>query len=174
MAVYRLGEHTPVIHPSAFVAESASVIGRVTLEEGVSIWPGVVIRADNDDIVIRANSNIQENSVLHVDGGCPIEVGPNVTVGHQAMLHGCTVREGALVGIGAIVLNGAVVGRNALIGAGAIVPEGREIPEGVLVIGVGKVVRALEPDEIDNVHRGIASYVVRGQQYKKELQRVDG
>ena len=127
------------------MADSADIIGNVTLEAGVSIWSHVSIRGDNDAILIRRGTNIQEGSVLHVDEGCPMEIGPNVTVGHQAMLHGCTIHEGALVGMQAIVLNNAVIGRNCLIGAGAIIPEDRVIPDNSLVIGIGKIVRELSP-----------------------------
>ena len=126
------------------MADSADIIGNVTLEAGVSIWSHVSIRGDNDAILIRRGTNIQEGSVLHVDEAVPWR-SANVTVGHQAMLHGCTIHEGALVGMQAIVLNNAVIGRNCLIGAGAIIPEDRVIPDNSLVIGIGKIVRELSP-----------------------------
>ncbi|OWT77437.1 MULTISPECIES: gamma carbonic anhydrase family protein [unclassified Achromobacter] len=172
MAIYQLEDLIPNIDPDAWVADSAVVIGNVTLEAGVSIWPQVTIRGDNTSIVIQHGSNIQESSVLHVDADKPLVVGPNVTVGHQAMLHGCTIHEGALVGMQAIVLNNAVVGRNCLIGAGAIVPEGRVIPDNSLVIGIGKVVRELSPDEIANMRKNTAGYVLRAAQYKRALKRI--
>lgn len=172
MAIYQLDDLIPCIDSSAYVADSADIIGNVTLEAGVSIWSNVSIRGDNAAILIQRGSNIQESSVLHVDEGCPMRIGPNVTVGHQAMLHGCTIHEGALVGMQAIVLNNAVIGRNCLIGAGAIIPEDRIIPDNSLVIGIGKVVRELSPEEIENMHKNTAHYVERGQHYKTALKRL--
>jgi carbonic anhydrase/acetyltransferase-like protein (isoleucine patch superfamily) len=173
MAIYQLDDIAPRIHADAYIADSADIIGDVTLEEDVSIWPQVTIRGDNAPIIIRAGSNIQESSVLHVDEGHGLTVEARVTVGHQAMLHGCTIREGALVGIQAIVLNDAVVGRNCLIGAGAIIPEGRVIPDNSLVIGVGKVVRELSQEEIDRMHQNTAGYVERARLYRRTLKRLD-
>lgn len=172
MPLYRLDDLVPSIDPSAYISDSADIIGNVTLEAGVSIWSHVSIRGDNAPIVIRRNSNIQESTVMHVDEGCPLTVGENVTVGHQAMLHGCTVMDGALVGMQAIVLNNAVVGRNCLIGAGAIIPEGRIIPDNSLVIGIGKVVRELSAEEIAGMHANNKHYVERGQHYKTALKRI--
>ncbi|OZI30369.1 gamma carbonic anhydrase family protein [Bordetella genomosp. 10] len=172
MAIYQLEDLVPDIDPDAWVAESAAIIGNVTLEAGVSIWPQVTIRGDNAPIVIQRGSNIQESSVLHVDADKGLVVGPYVTVGHQAMLHGCTIQEGALVGMQAIVLNDAVIGRNCLIGAGAIVPEGRVIPDNSLVIGIGKVVRELSPEEIANMRKNTEGYVRRAAQYKRALKRL--
>ncbi|ANN71355.1 gamma carbonic anhydrase family protein [Bordetella bronchialis] len=172
MAIYELDGVAPRIDASAYIADSADIIGDVTLEADVSIWPQVTIRGDNAPIVIGRGSNIQESSVLHVDTGHGLTVEARVTVGHQAMLHGCTIREGALVGIQAVVLNDAVVGRNCLIGAGAIIPEGRVIPDNSLVIGVGKVVRELSPEEIERMHGNTQGYVERGQQYKRVLKRI--
>ena len=172
MPIYQLDDLIPRIDPSAYVADSADIIGNVTLEAGVSIWSNVSIRGDNDAIQIRQGTNIQEGSVLHVDDGCPMTIGPNVTVGHQAMLHGCTIHEGALVGMQAIVLNNAVIGRNCLIGAGAIIPEDRVIPDNSLVIGIGKVVRELSADEIANMHENTRRYETRAQRYKQALKRI--
>jgi carbonic anhydrase/acetyltransferase-like protein (isoleucine patch superfamily) len=172
MAVYQLEDLVPRIDASAYVAESAEVIGDVTLHADASIWPHVTLRGDNASIVIGQGSNIQDGSVLHVDKGHGMTIGPNVTVGHQAMLHGCTVHEGALVGIQAIVLNDAVIGRNCLIGAGALIPEGRVIPDNSLVVGIGKIVRELTAEEIAKMHNGTRSYVVRAQQYKRALKRI--
>jgi carbonic anhydrase/acetyltransferase-like protein (isoleucine patch superfamily) len=172
MPIYSLDDHVPAIDPSAYVAESADIIGQVTLAAGVSIWSHVAIRGDNEPIAIGRGSNIQESSVLHVDAGCPLVVGENVTVGHQAMLHGCTIQDGALIGMQAIVLNRAVVGRNCLVGAGAIIPEGRVIPDNSLVIGIGKVVRELSPEEIAEMHANTRNYAERGLHYKTALKRV--
>lgn len=172
MPIYQLDAHTPVIDPSVYVADSADIIGNVTLQAGVSIWSHVAIRGDNAPIVVQAGSNIQESSVLHVDEGCALTVGPGVTVGHQAMLHGCTIHEGALIGMQAIVLNNAVVGRNCLVGAGAIIPEGRVIPDNSLVVGIGKVVRELSADEIAGMHKNTRHYETRAQHYKQALKRI--
>ena len=172
MPIYEYQNHRPAISSSAYVFENAVIIGKVTLSDDVSIWSGVTIRGDNDAIVVGKGSNVQEASVLHVDPENPLHIGPNVTVGHQAMLHGCTIGEGSLIGIGCIVLNKAKVGRNCLVGAGAIVPEGREIPDGSLVIGVGKIVRALSDEEIAEIHAGTANYVKKCRLFREELRRI--
>lgn len=172
MAIYQLGNLIPQIDSTAFIFESADIIGDVVIEEKASIWANVSIRGDNTRIHVGHHSNIQEGSVLHSDAGAPLTIDHHVTIGHQAMLHGCTIGTGTLIGMQAIILNHAKVGRNCLIGAGAIVPEGREIPDGSLVIGVGKVVRALSEEEIAGMHHNIAHYAERGQMYRKELKRV--
>lgn len=172
MPIYQFKHLKPSIHPDTYLFDSADIIGDVHLAAGVSIWSNVSIRGDNAPIVIGEGSNIQEGSVLHVDEGVPLTIGRHVTVGHQAMLHGCTVRDGALIGMQAIVLNNAVVGPNCLIGAGAIVPEGREIPAGSLVVGVGKVVRQLTPEEIENMHKNTQHYIDRGREYRVHLKRL--
>lgn len=172
MAIYQFKEHSPVIDDDTFIFDSADIIGNVTLEAGVSIWSNVNIRGDNASIKIGRGSNIQEGCVLHVDSGVPLTIHENVTVGHQAMLHGCTVMEGALVGIQAVVLNNAVIGRNCLIGAGALIPEGRVIPDNSLVVGIGKIVRELSSEEIQNMHENARNYVLRGREYKQELKRI--
>lgn len=154
------------------VFDNAVVIGDVRLGPGVGIWPGVTIRADNDSITIKENTNIQESAVLHVDPGFPMVLGPNVTVGHQAMLHGCTVEEGALIGIGAVVLNGAKIGKDCLIGAGALVPEGKEIPERSVVIGIGKIVRTLTDEEIAGIHADAAKYADKARNMSSNLKRI--
>ena len=149
MAIYQLGEDAPEIDPSAYIADSATLIGKVTVEADASVWSGVTIRGDNERITIGTGSNVQEGTVMHTDMGFPLVLGKNVTVGHQAMLHGCTVGDNSLIGIGAVVLNGAVIGRNCLIGARALITEGKVIPDNSLVMGApGKVVRDLTPDQI--------------------------
>ncbi|TAL88701.1 MAG: gamma carbonic anhydrase family protein [Candidimonas sp.] len=172
MAIYQFETLTPCIDGDTFVFESADIIGDVTLEAGVSIWSNVSIRGDNAPIKIGCGSNVQENSVLHVDAGCPLTIDNNVSIGHQAMLHGCTIHEGSLIGMQAVVLNNAVIGRNCLIGAGALVPEGRHIPDNSLVVGVGKVVRELTAEEIQNMHGNTHHYVERGRQYRKGLLKL--
>lgn len=172
MPIYEFEGVAPVIDPDTFIFESADIIGNVILEAGVSVWSNASIRGDNALIKVGRNSNVQESSVLHVDTGVPLTVGANVTIGHQAMLHGCTIEDGALIGIQAIILNHARIGRNCLIGAGAIVPEGREIPDNSLVVGVGKILRELTADEIRVMHENTDSYVQRGREYRQGLKRV--
>ena len=169
MPIYQFKHLKPSIDPDTFIFDSADIIGDVTLAAGVSIWSNVAIRGDNAPISIGNGSNIQEGSVLHVDEGIPLTIGKHVTVGHQAMLHGCTINDGALIGMQAIVLNNAVIGKNCLIGAGAIIPEGREIPDGALVGGVGKILRQLSDEEINNMHVNTQHYIDRGREYKREL-----
>ena len=143
--IYALDGLAPQIHPTAWIAPTAVLIGRVVVEAGANIWFGVVIRGDNEEIRIGAGSNVQENCVLHTDIGAPLTIGANCTIGHKAMLHGCTVQEGSLIGMGATVLNHAVIGAGSLVGACALVTEGKEIPPGSLVMGApGKGVRALD------------------------------
>jgi carbonic anhydrase/acetyltransferase-like protein (isoleucine patch superfamily) len=173
MAVYQLGEHTPEIHETAWVADSAEVIGRVEMAEGASVWFGAVVRGDVEDIRIGRNSNIQDNSVLHADSGMPLTIGDNVTVGHHVMLHGCTVGDGALIGIRSVVLNGARIGRNCIVGAGSVVTEGKSFPDGTLILGVpAKVVRELDPEQIAMMQHGASHYVGNAQRFKAGLKRI--
>lgn len=173
MTMYKLGEHAPTIHESVFVADTATIVGSVTLEENASVWFGASLRADNEPIRVGAGSNIQEGAVLHTDPGYPLVIETNVTVGHQAMLHGCTVREGALVGIQAVVLNGAVIGRNCLVGAGAVVTEGKVFPERTLILGApAKVVRELTEDELARLAQNAKGYIERRALYKEQLVRI--
>jgi len=172
MAIYQYLHHIPDIDPDSYIADSADLIGQVRVDASVSIWSHVSIRADNGPIAIGAGTSIQEGCVIHLDEGCPVQIGAQVTVGHQAMLHGCTIGDGSLIGMQAIVLNRARVGRHCLIGAGAIVPEGREIPERSLVIGVGKIVRELTDEEIAGLLASARHYVERGRQFKTALRRL--
>lgn len=173
MTCYKLGDLAPHIDDSAFIAAEATVIGQATLSANTSIWPGAVIRADNEPIVIGQGSNVQEGAVLHVDPGCPLTIGQGVTIGHQAMLHGCTVHDGALIGIQAIVLNKAVIGKNCLVGAGAVVTEGKSFPERSLILGApAKVVRTLSDDEVANLQKSAQSYAERAAQYKTDLKAL--
>ncbi len=173
MTIYQLGEHIPEIDPSAYITESANVIGKVKIDANASIWFGVTIRGDNELIAVGENSNLQEGCVLHTDPGQPLNIGKNVTVGHQAMLHGCTIGDGALIGIQAVILNGAKIGRNCLVGAGALVTEGKEFPDNSLIIGSpAKAVRTLSEEDIVRMHGNTANYVVRGQFFKDNLKRI--
>ena len=145
MTIYALDDVSPEIAPSAWIAPDANVIGRVRLGAQVSVWFGATLRGDNELLDVGQGSNIQENCVLHTDMGYPLAIGANCTIGHKAMLHGCTIGAGSLIGMGATVLNGAVIGQGCLIGAGALITEGKVIPDGSLVMGVpGKVVRQLD------------------------------
>lgn len=173
MTCYALGDQTPHLDPSAYVAAEATLIGAVSLAAGASVWSGAVIRADNEPIVLGENTNIQENAVLHVDTGKPLVIGKDVTVGHQAMLHGCTIHDGALIGIQAVVLNGAVIGRNSLVGAGALVTEGKTFPERSLIIGApAKAVRTLSDDEVAALERSARDYAARAARYKESLRAL--
>ncbi len=174
MSIYKLGERVPMIAASAYVAPSAAVIGTVELGEHSSVWFGAVLRGDNDPIRIGANSNVQDGAVLHTDDGVPLTVGANVTIGHQATLHGCTVGDGSLIGIQAVVLNGAVIGKNCLVGAGAIVTAGKEFPDGSMIIGApAKWVRPLRPEEIAGLQFNAAIYVKRTALFKDQLVVLD-
>lgn len=174
MAVYRLGDATPRIAASAYVAPGATVIGRVTLGERASVWPGAVIRGDDDAIHVGDDTNVQDGAVLHVDPGVPMSIGKDVTIGHQAMLHGCTIGDGTLVGIQAIVYNRAVIGRDCLIAAGAVIPEGKVFPDRSLVVGVpAKALRALRDDELSAMRANVDAYVKRGDWYRNDLRLID-
>ncbi|ETD73013.1 anhydrase [Pelistega indica] len=172
MAIYQLGDLIPSIDPSAYIFENAVIIGNVTLKANVSIWPNVAIRGDNDSIVIDENSNVQEGAILHLDVGTPLYIGKNVTIGHQAMIHGCTIGEGSLIGMQAVILNNAVIGKNCIIGAGAIIPEGKVIPDNSLVIGVAKIVRTLTDEDLKRAHEGTEHYVHQGKNYHDNLKKI--
>jgi carbonic anhydrase/acetyltransferase-like protein (isoleucine patch superfamily) len=173
MSIYQLGDRIPVIDPSAFVFENATIIGLVELRARVNVWSYATIRGDNEPIIIGADSNVQEACSLHTDPGFPLVVGEHVTIGHQSAVHGCTIGDGSLIGIQAIVLNGAKIGRNCLIGAGALVPEGRVIPDNSLVLGCpGKVVRTLDEATIAQNLGNSAKYSKRGQYYLCTLKRL--
>lgn len=173
MAIYQLGELHPDIDPSAYVAESANVVGKVCIEANASIWFNATIRGDNELIAVGENSNVQEGCVLHTDPGSPLTIGKNVTIGHQAMLHGCTIGDGSLVGIQAVILNGAKIGKNCLVGAGALITEGKEFPDNSLIIGSpARAVRLLTEDAISSMHVNTAHYVERGRFFKEKLKRI--
>lgn len=174
MALYQLDEHRPEVAEGAWVADSAQVIGRVVLDEDASVWFGTVLRGDTERLHVGRGSNIQDGSVVHADPGFPVEIGENVTVGHQVMLHGCTIGDGSLIGIQAVVLNGARIGRNCLVGAGSLVTEGKEFPDGSLVMGApAKVVRQLTPEQIERVKHGAKHYIDNARRYRAGLRRLD-
>lgn len=173
MAIYEFDGIQPVLDADTYVADQATVIGKVTLEAGASIWPQAVLRGDNEPIVISQGSNVQEGAVLHTDLGYPLMVEERVTIGHQAMLHGCHIGAGSLVGIQAVVLNGAVIGKNSLVGAGAVVTEGKVFPDNALILGApAKVVKTLDREAIEQLHKNADAYVDNGRQYKSLLKKL--
>lgn len=174
MAVHALDGVIPEIDGSAWVADSATVVGQVRLEAHSSVWYGAVLRGDNEPIVIGRGSNVQDGSVLHTDEGQPLTVGEDVTIGHQVSLHGCTIGDGSLVGIRAVVLNGARIGRGCLVAAGAIVTEGKVFPDGVLIMGApAKVVRELSAEQVERVRRGASHYVEQARRHRDGVRRID-
>ena len=166
--IYQIDNKQPSFDGNYFIAPNATLIGDVILKNNASVWFNVVIRADNDRIIIGENSNIQDGSILHVDTGVPLTVGDNVTVGHKVMLHGCTIGDGSLIGMNAVVLNGAKIGKGCLIGANSLIPENMEVPDGSLVLGSpGKVVKQLSTEHRKNMAYGAQHYVENGKRYNK-------
>ena len=173
MALYQIDEFKPAVAASAWVADSAQVIGKVTLGENSSVWFGVVVRGDNAPITVGAGSNIQDQSVLHTDHDKPLVIGENVTIGHQVMLHGCTIGDGSLIGIQTVVLNGAKIGKNCLVGAGSLVTEGKEFPDGSMIFGSpAKAVRQLSPEQIEGLKMSAESYIANARRYKTGLKQL--
>lgn len=173
MAIYQFGDDSPQLAPDAWVADSAQVIGRVRMAAGSSVWYGAVLRGDNDWITIGARSNVQDGTVMHTDMGFPLTLGEDVTVGHQVMLHGCTIGDGSLIGIQAVVLNGAVIGRNCLVGAGAVVTEGKVFPDNSLILGApAKVVKEISPEQAARMQGGAAHYVHKAQLHRTTLKQI--
>ncbi len=168
---YALGEQSPgMIGDGQWIAPSADVIGDVLMHENSSVWFGCVVRGDQDQIIIGARSNVQDCSVLHTDKGIRLNIGPDVTVGHNTMLHGCRIGDNSLIGIGSIVLNGAKIGSNSLLGANSLVTEGKEYPDGVLIMGApAKVVRELSDQEIQMLSGSAAHYVANAERCRSEL-----
>jgi carbonic anhydrase/acetyltransferase-like protein (isoleucine patch superfamily) len=170
VTVYRLGEHSPTIASSAYVAPNAAVIGKVVLAENSTVWFSATLRGDNEVIHIGANTNVQDSAVLHTDPGFPLHIGRNVSIGHQAMLHGCTVGDGTLIGIQSVVLNAAIIGMGCLVGAGAVITERKVFADGTLILGApAKVVRELTAEERENLLKVAANYAERGAYYKNRL-----
>jgi len=173
--IYALDGRTPQFpdNNDYWLAPSANLIGDITMETGSSVWFGATLRGDNERITVGANSNVQENCVLHTDMGFPLTIGTGCTIGHKVTLHGCTIGDNSLIGMGAIVLNGAKIGKNCLIGAGALVTEGKEIPDGSLVVGSpGKVVRVLDETAINGLRLSAKSYVANMRRFRDGLQAI--
>ena len=173
MAIYQLGDDAPQIDPSAWVADTANLIGKVTLGANATVWYGVTMRGDNERITIGADSNVQEGCVMHTDMGYPLEIGVGVSIGHQAMLHGCSIGDGALIGIQAVVMNGAKIGKGCLVGAGALVTEGKQFPDNTLILGSpAKAVRLLTLDDTAKLVEIANGYVQRGKLYRAKLNKI--
>ena len=159
---------TPRINKNTYISESVDIIGKVNVEENVNIWFGTRLRGDMNNIIIGENTNIQENSVVHVDINSPCIIGKNVTIGHGTIIHGCSISDNVLVGMGSIILNNAKIGKNTIIGAGSLVTQGKEFPEGVLILGnLAKVIRQLTEAEIESIQRSADNYVSLSKKYKK-------
>jgi carbonic anhydrase/acetyltransferase-like protein (isoleucine patch superfamily) len=170
MALYELDGSRVAVPANGryWVADNAVVLGKVTIEEGASIWFNTVVRGDNEPIVIGARSNVQDGCVLHTDPGFPMTIGPECTIGHMVMLHGCSIGRGSLIGIGAIVLNGAAIGEDCLIGAGALIPEGKKIPSRSVVLGSpGKVIRQVTEKDMERIREGVETYASRWPLYAR-------
>ena len=168
--IYELGKHRPEFKGDYWIAPSASVLGKVVLENDASIWFNAVLRGDNALITVGEGSNVQDGSVLHTDIGMPLVIGSGVTIGHKVMLHGCTIGDNSLIGINAVVLNGAKIGKNCLIGANSLIPEGKEIPDGSLVMGSpGKVVRELNEAQIKGLTMSAEGYVANYKRFAADL-----
>jgi carbonic anhydrase/acetyltransferase-like protein (isoleucine patch superfamily) len=177
MPVYNLADAKPDLPPSGqyWIAPTAVVLGRVRLKVNASVWFGAVLRGDNEWIEIGEGSNVQDNSVLHTDPGCPLTLGKDVTVGHQAMLHGCTVGDNSLIGIGAVVLNRTRIGNNCLIGANTLIAEGKEIPDNSMVMGSpGKVIRKVDDAVLALLKYSAEHYVENWRRYARELTGLAG
>jgi carbonic anhydrase/acetyltransferase-like protein (isoleucine patch superfamily) len=174
MALYELDGVAPQLADTAWVADTAQVIGNVHLAEDSSVWFGVTVRGDTETIRVGKGSNIQDASVLHADVGQPLTIGEHVTVGHKVMLHGCTVGDGSLIGIGAVVLNGAKIGKHCLVGAGALVTEGKEFPDGSMILGSpARVVKTLTPEQIEGLRASARHYVENAQRFRHTLKKLD-
>jgi carbonic anhydrase/acetyltransferase-like protein (isoleucine patch superfamily) len=173
MALYELDGVAPQLGTGAWVADSAQVIGNVQLGENASIWFGAVLRGDNETMTIGRNSNVQDMSMLHSDPGSPLTVGENVTIGHQVMLHGCTIGDNSLIGIQAVVLNNAKIGRNSIVGAGSVVTEGKEFPDNSLIFGSpAKVMRTISDEDAARLRHGAEHYIENAIRYAKGLKKI--
>jgi len=173
MTLYALGDKSPVCAQDTWVAPDANVIGDVVLEDGASVWFCATLRGDNEQILVGAGSNVQENCVFHSDMGFPLTIGRNCTIGHKVMLHGCKIGDNSLIGMGATILNGAKIGKNCLIGAGSLITEGKVIPDGSLVMGVpGKVVRQLDDAAIQSLELSARHYQDNMRRFRNDLKAL--
>jgi carbonic anhydrase/acetyltransferase-like protein (isoleucine patch superfamily) len=173
MAIFQYADHTPRLGDNAWVADSATVLGRVNLGAGSSVWYGAVLRGDNDQITLGERCNVQDGAILHVDPGLPMVLGDGVSIAHQAMLHGCTIGDNTMIAIQAVVLNRARIGKNCVVAAGAVVTEGAEFPDGVLIMGApAKVKRELTAEDIERNRRIADGYVEQAQRHRTQARRI--
>ncbi len=173
MSLYRLDQITPRLGQEVWIAPNATLIGDIRLEDRASVWFNAVLRGDNDPICIGPETNIQDGSILHTDAGIPLQLGARVTVGHQVMLHGCTVGDGSLIGIGSILLNRCSIGKHCIVGANTLIPEGKTFPDRVLIVGSpGKVVRELSDEDVARLEKSAAHYVANARRYRLGLQAI--
>ncbi|QDM33084.1 gamma carbonic anhydrase family protein [Tardiphaga sp. vice352] len=175
MAIYELDGQGPELPADGnfFIADSAEVIGKIRLKAAASVWFGAVLRGDNEWIEIGEGSNVQDNCTCHTDKGFPLTIGTNCTIGHNVILHGCTIEDGALIGMGSIVMNGAVIGRNSVVGAGAVITEGKLFPENSLIIGApARVVRTLSPEQIAAMGSAAKFYAANGPRFKQGMKKI--
>lgn len=173
MPIYALGERTPQLGEGCWVADNATVIGDVHLGARTSVWFGAIIRGDNEPIIIGDDTNIQDGAILHNDKDIPLTIGAHVTVGHMAMLHGCTIGDGSLIGIGSVILNRAVIGRGCIVGANTLIPEGKVFPDKVLIVGSpGKVVRELSDEDVARLKKSAEHYVDNAARYRTTLSEI--
>jgi carbonic anhydrase/acetyltransferase-like protein (isoleucine patch superfamily) len=175
MAIYELDGQGPEFPADGnyFIADTATVIGKIRLLRGASVWFGAVLRGDNEWIEVGEGSNVQDNSTCHTDMGFPLVIGRNCTVGHNVILHGCTIEEGALVGMGSIIMNGAVIRRGSIVGAGSVITEGKQFPEYSLIIGApARVIRTLDPAQVEKMGGAARSYQRNGPRFKKGLKKI--
>ncbi len=173
MAIHRLDDRVPRVHASAWVADSATVLGDVELGEDASVWFSAVLRGDTDPIRIGRRSNVQDGSVIHADDGAPTTVGDDVTIGHLVMLHGCTIGDGSLIGIGSVVLNRACIGKHCLVGARSLVTEGKSFPDGSLIMGSpAVVVKALSAEQIEGLRWSAAYYAGNAKRFRTGLTKI--
>lgn len=173
MTLYSLDGVSPTIAEDSWVAEDANIIGKIVIHEGASVWFGATLRGDNEEIVIGKGTNVQENTIMHTDMGYPLTVGEGCTIGHKALLHGCTIGDNSLIGMGAVILNGAKIGKNCLIGANALITENKVIPDGSLVMGApGKVVRELDAAGIEGLKASALNYQNNMRRFRAGLRKL--
>ena len=175
MAIYQLDGQAPELPADGnyFIADTATVIGKVRLLSGASVWFGAVLRGDNEWIEIGENSNVQDNSTCHTDLGFPLTIGKNCTIGHNVILHGCTIGDGVLVGMGSIIMNGARIGGGSIVGAGSVITEGKQFPEHSLIIGApARVMRTLEPAQVERMGSAARFYAANGPRFKKGMKKI--
>jgi len=175
MAIYELDGQGPDLPADGnyFIADSAQAIGKIRLKDAASVWFGAVLRGDNEWIEIGEGSNVQDNCTCHTDKGYPLTIGRNCTIGHNVILHGCTIEDGALIGMGSIVMNGAVIGRNSVVGAGSVITEGKTFPENSLIIGApARVIRTLAPEQIEAMGSAARFYAANGPRFKQGLKKI--